>query len=148
MQEVRLNKTTRQHRELKRFLRYLLVGLSGTLLDFALLAVFKHFVLLPTLSANVTSYSCGIINNFLLSRYWVYREAPKEQTTTQFVKFVLVSLVGLALNNLIVLGLEGPAGQLLHNASYGYIPAKIIATGVGLFWNYLANRVWTFGEVK
>ena len=148
MQEMHPTKALQPGKELKRFIQYLLVGLSGTLLDFALLVVLKHFGGLPTLPANLISYSCGIVNNYLLSRYWVYPEARNSQTGRQLLRFVTVSLVGLALNNLLVLGLEGPFGSILHNAAYGYLPAKLLATGVGLLWNYFANRVWTFGEVK
>jgi len=48
------------------------------------------------------------------------------------------------LNNLIVLSFEGVLGRLLGQPEWGYLPAKVIATGVVVFWNYFANRTWTF----
>ena len=66
---------------------------------------------------------------------------------TQFVQFALVSLIGLALNNAIVLLLEDLLGTLIGQPNWGYVPAKVIATGVVVFWNYLANRFWTFRNV-
>jgi putative flippase GtrA len=137
----------RWQNEAGRFLRFLAVGLSGTLLDFAILSVLKTWFGWLTLPANLVSYSCGILNNYLLSRYWVYPEARKEGSLQQGVRFILISLVGLLLNNLLVFALEAPAGWLLANSHYGYIPAKIIATGVVLLWNFFANRYWTFSKV-
>ena len=32
-------------------------------------------------------------------------------------------------------------------AAYGYIPAKMVTTGVVLFWNYFVNRNWTYRDV-
>jgi putative flippase GtrA len=29
----------------------------------------------------------------------------------------------------------------------GYIPAKVIATIVVLFWNFFVNRFWTYSDV-
>jgi putative flippase GtrA len=136
----------RWNKGLGQFLRFLVVGLSGTLLDFAILSAIKYFWGWPTLPANIISYSCGILNNYLLTRYWVYPEARKRQTFVQLAQFALVSLVGLGLNNLLVLVLETPAGELLGNQTYSYIPAKIVATLVVLLWNFFANRFWTFGK--
>jgi hypothetical protein len=39
---------------------------------------------------------------------------------------------------------EGLLGAVLHQPEWGYLPAKVIATGVVVFWNYFANRKWTF----
>ena len=138
----------RWQNEVGRFLRFLAVGLSGTLLDFAILSVLKTWFGWLTLPANLVSYSCGILNNYLLSRYWVYPESRKDKSLQQGLRFILISLVGLLLNNLLVFALEAPAGWLVSNPNYGYIPAKIIATGIVLLWNFFANRFWTFNKVS
>ena len=30
----------------------------------------------------------------------------------------------------------------------GYLPAKMVATVVVLFWNFFVNRFWTYGNVE
>ncbi len=135
------------HKETQRFLRFAVVGLSGTLLDFLVLTFLKEVVHLPTLPANTISYSCGTINNFILNRLWTFPEAREKHVAHQFVQFVVISLVGLALNDLLVTLLEDPLGLLLGSLERGYLPAKLVATGVVLVWNFLGNRVWTFREV-
>lgn len=127
--------------ETKRFLRFALVGAGGTFLDFSILSVLK-LLGLATLPANTVSYLAGTLNNFYWNRRWTFRGTRGQLWHRQLIQFVLISLFGLLLNNSLVLLLEPLfSGWLGH---WDYLPAKILATGVVLFWNYLANRFWTF----
>jgi putative flippase GtrA len=136
---------TRRLAELSRFARFLTVGALGTFLDFGLLAVLKA-IGLPTLPANSLSFTVGVVNNFTLNSRWTFADYRDGRLRggAQFFQFLLVSLVGLAINNAIVLLLEVPLGAWIGDAAWGYAPAKFIATGVVVFWNYFANRNWTF----
>lgn len=135
--------TPLQKQEVTRFTRFLTVGAVGTLLDFSILTVLK-LAGLPTLFANSLSFTAGLLNNFTWNRLWTFGDIVKADWRRQFAQFTLVSLIGLTLNNLIVLSLEGILGTLLGQPQWGYLPAKVIATGVVVFWNYFANRTWTF----
>jgi putative flippase GtrA len=135
--------TPLQKQEVTRFTRFLTVGAVGTLLDFSILTVLK-LAGLPTLSANSLSFTAGLLNNFTWNRLWTFGDIVKADWRRQFAQFTLVSLIGLTLNNLIVLSLESILGTLLGQPQWGYLPAKVIATGVVVFWNYFANRTWTF----
>ncbi len=128
-------------REMQRLLRFLTVGLSGTLIDFGLLTLLK-ILGMPTLPANTISVLTGVINNFTWNRLWTFPGARMAHWRGQIGQYVLISLVGLLMNNTLVLLLE-PVFQP-HFGSSGYLPAKVLATGVVVFWNYLANRFWTF----
>jgi putative flippase GtrA len=50
-------------KEIRHILRYMVVGASGTILDFFIFALLKTMGL-PTLPANTLSYLIGMINNF------------------------------------------------------------------------------------
>lgn len=130
-------------KEFTRFARFLTVGALGTFLDFGLLTVLK-MIGLPTLPANSLSFTAGVVNNFALNSRWTFADRRAGNWRAQFVQFLLVSLVGLAINNAIVILLEAPLGAWIGDAAWGYAPAKVIATGVVVFWNYFANRNWTF----
>jgi putative flippase GtrA len=132
-----------QNKELQRFTRFLSVGAVGTVLDFGLLSLLKSFGL-PTLFANTASFSAGVINNFTWNRLWTFADVRQTNWRRQLFRFLLVSVIGLMLNNLLILSLELPLGMLLGQPNYGYLPAKVIATGSVVFWNYYANRYWTF----
>lgn len=131
------------NKEIQRFARFLAVGGLGTLLDFGLLTILKKSGF-PTLTANSLSFSVGVVNNFLLNRRWTFADTSHLPWARQLTRFGLVSLIGLGLSNAIVLLLEVPLGTLTGHIEWGYLPAKIIATGLVVFWNYFANRLWTF----
>jgi|Deesub1362A_J573_1020465.scaffolds.fasta_scaffold01159_6 putative flippase GtrA len=130
--------------ELRRFGRFLAVGALGTALDFTLLAALKGLGF-PTLPANTLSFSAGVLNNYLGNRFWTFADCKGGPWGRQLAQFGLVGLIGLALNNAIVLSLEGVLSQALAPALPGYLAAKVLATGAVVFWNYSANRFWTFG---
>jgi len=134
---------TSSNKELQRISRFLTVGAVGTLLDFGLLTVLK-LAGLPTIFANSLSFTAGLLNNFTWNRLWTFNDKIQNDWRRQFAQFTLVSLFGLVLNNLIVLSLESVLGNILGQPDWGYLPAKVIATGVVVFWNYFANRMWTF----
>jgi putative flippase GtrA len=121
-------------KEIQRFSRFLSVGALGTVLDFSLLALLK-FAGLPTLYANSLSFTAGLANNFTLNRLWTFHDVLEVDWKKQLMQFTMVSLVGLAMNNLIVLSCEGVFNSLLGQANWSYLPAKVIATGVVVFWN-------------
>ncbi len=135
-------------REFRRFIRFALIGVGGTVVDFTLLIVLKELIGLPTLLANTLSYSAGILNNFTLNRIWTYPDSRTRKALVQLLQFGLVSITGLLLNNLIVYGLEQPLGNLFGAANYGYLIAKAAATGLIMVWNFVVNRFWTFGDVE
>lgn len=134
---------TPSNKEFERISRFLAVGAVGTVLDFSLLTLLK-LAGLPTLFANSFSFTAGLLNNFTWNRLWTFNNGGQTDWRKQFVKFTLISLFGLVINNLIVLSLEGIFGNLLGYPEWGYLPAKVIATSVVMFWNYFANRAWTF----
>jgi len=129
-------------KELTRFSRFLTVGAIGTVLDFTILTLLK-LAGAPTLIANSLSFTAGLVNNFTWNRLWTFGDVQSDWRK-QLAQYTLISLVGLALNDLIVLSLENVLGSMLSQPEFGYLPAKVIATGVVVFWNYFANRTWTF----
>lgn len=134
------------YQDIQRFARFAVVGILGTLIDIVLFLLLQGLVGLPTLVANTCSYSAGIVNNYLLNRAWTFRDSQNKAAVKQFVQFALVSLSALVLNNLIVLALEAPLGTLVGTPQWGVILAKVCATAIGLFWNFFANRYWTFNQ--
>jgi dolichol-phosphate mannosyltransferase len=121
----------------ERFGRFALIGVLGTGLDTGLLLLLTTAGL-PTLPANVISYSVGIINNYFWNRRWTFATPAPKHWVPQLAKFGMVSLVGLVLNSLMVVWLEN---------GMGLPAAKLVATGAVLFWNYNVNRLWTFSDV-
>jgi dolichyl-phosphate beta-glucosyltransferase len=120
----------------KQFLKYCLVGISGTLIDLASLYVFVEYLNIPVIPASVLSFLLAVINNFIWNKAWTFRSKSKNYRKL-FIKFLIVSTVGLLLTvSFMYLFVE-----LL---AIWYMLAKIITSGVVLSWNFLGNKLWTF----
>ncbi len=140
-------------KEAERFLKFAVVGTIGFMVDFGLLYILKEFVGLPTIIANTLSFCAAVVSNFTLNRYWTYPDSRSKKLSAQLIQFTLVSLIGLLINDIIVVLLEHPFQSLLDTGFTflpiaGYIPAKIVATVVVLFWNFFINRRWTYNDVQ
>ncbi len=139
-------------KEAERFFKFLIVGTIGFVVDFGTLGILKELVGLPTLTANTISFSAAVISNFTLNRFWTYPDSREKKISSQIGQFAAVSLIGLIINNGILAALESPFDAILADVSIislkGYIPAKMIATIVVLFWNFFVNRYWTYNDVE
>jgi putative flippase GtrA len=140
-----------KEKEAERFFKFLVVGTIGFIVDFGTLTLLKETTDMSTLVANTISFTLAVISNFTFNRYWTYPDSRSKRLRSQLGQFFIVSLIGLTINDLLMVFLEGPFDNLLHDlgvtAVAGYIPAKMVATVVVLFWNFFVNRFWTYGDV-
>ena len=138
-------------KEAERFFKFLIVGSIGFVVDFGTLTLLKEVFKFPTLVANTCSFSAAVVSNFIFNRFWTYPDSRNKKLTAQLGQFALVNVVGLVINNTLLLLLESPFDSLMNSISLlggrGYIPAKAIATIVVLFWNFFVNRYWTYNDV-
>lgn len=156
--------TDKRRKEVSRFLKFSVVGAVGAVIDFGVLNILVQFAGFPKVVANACSFTAAVISNFIWNRLWVYPETREDPLRKQFLQFLFVNLLGLGINTLIffasdqwVLGTEGllarPVGSAadligMEHFDLAYNGAKVIATGVVLFWNYFGNRLWTFRHVE
>lgn len=141
-------------KEAERFFKFLLVGTLGFIVDFGILTFLVEVVGFEPVLANVFSFSAAVLSNFTWNRYWTYPESRSKRKRVQLVQFAIVSVLGLIINSLILFFLEGPFNALFALPFFsflpedvGYLPAKMVATVVVLFWNFFINRYWTYGNV-
>lgn len=138
-------------KEVKRFVKFAIVGAAGSITDFLVLNLMVQWLGLPLATANTCSFVAAVMQNFSLNRLWTFPESRGRNARGQLAQFAIVSLVGYGLNQLVFLSLhhlwEGywlsyfgdETGFLLS-----YNVAKLFAIGVVLFWNFTANRLWTY----
>jgi putative flippase GtrA len=138
-------------KEAERFIKFLVVGTIGFVIDFGTLTLLKETTHLPTVTANTISFTAAVISNFTLNRYWTYPDSRSKAIWSQLGQFALVNIAGWLINTGILLVLERLFDSMLVNFPAipirGYIPAKMIATVVVLFWNFFVNRYWTYSDV-
>ncbi len=130
-------------KEISRFLRFAAVGAIGMVVDLSILNALVQLAGWPLLWANTASFSTAVISNFTWNRLWTFPESRSRPIRSQLPQFALVNLVGLAINNTVLLTIY----HLIQNVipdPWNYNLAKITAIGIVLFWNFAANRLWTY----
>jgi putative flippase GtrA len=144
--------------EVKRFIKFGIVGLIGFTIDTTTLNLLVGFANMQTtvlrLAAKTISFTLALTSNFFWNRYWIYPETRTERKRVTAPKFALVNAGGWALN-LVIFGFLSsifiyifsewlePQAALLA----GINAAQMCAVAVVMFWNYFVNRYWTFRKV-
>jgi putative flippase GtrA len=82
------------------FIKYVLIGLTGVVIDFLVYVVLIKVLGLNYLLANIIAISCGIINNFVLNLYLNFK--TKNKVLARFISFYTVGLLGLLLSELLL----------------------------------------------
>jgi len=147
-------------KELTRFLKFSVVGTLGAVIDFGTLNLLILAFGLSKVLANTCSFTVAVLSNFVWNRLWTFPEARNRPIAPQLIQFFLVNIGGLLLNQAIFLSLDawvlGEAGILatpmaalalnigVEHFELAYNLSKAVATIIVLFWNFGANRLWTF----
>jgi len=138
-------------KEVKRFAKFAIVGAAGSITDFTVLNVLVQVFGSSLVVANTFSFIAAVIQNFTLNRLWTFPESQSRRAGGQLLQFVGVSIVGLGINQLVFLSIHHALEAMWISAlgqdlgfivSYNF--AKLFAIGVVLFWNFSANRLWTY----
>jgi putative flippase GtrA len=139
-------------KELKRFLKFSVVGAAGAFTDFTVLNVLVQSLHFLPVVANCFSFTTAVMQNFILNRYWTYPESRQRQASAQLAQFFLVNIIGLGINTLILVSVDHSLRNfwtsLVGNHDTGFFIsynfAKLFAVGIVLFWNFGINRMWTY----
>lgn len=118
-------------------LKFGLVGITGMVIDFGLTYACKEKLKWNKYLSNSIGFSLAVINNFFLNKYWTFENSKAAQLPLQFSYFLLIALIGLALNNFFLF--------LFHKKiQIQFYGSKLIAIGLVFLWNYFANAHFTF----
>lgn len=142
----------RKRKEAKRFVKFATVGAAGAVTDFAILNLLIQVANFAEWQANGVSFTVAVIQNFFLNRRWTFPESQNRHAGKQLGQFALVSVIGLAINMAVFLTIHHTfeaqwialVGDQHLGFTISYNVAKLFAIGVVLFWNFTANRLWTY----
>ena len=112
-------------------------------IDFGVTWLLKEKEKMHKYAANSLGFMLAASNNYIWNRLWTFPESRRRPIGNQLFQFILINVMGLGINELVVLGLHPVFAAVLPDPP-AYIAAKIIAIGIVLFWNYFVNRKWTY----
>lgn len=116
-------------------IKFGITGLSGMVVDFGTTWLIREKLKWNQYFANTCGFTLAVINNYLINRYWTFESS--QYWVPEFGRFVLFSVIGLLLNNLLL--------YLFHEkAGIRFYFSKVMAIGVVFIWNFLTNWLFNF----
>lgn len=123
---------------IEQILKFGVVGIIATVIDFGVLYVLSQPLGLdPVLSAGI-SFCVSLLFNYVASMRYVFTHREDMSRSREFVIFLVLSLIGLAINEAIM-----AAGvAVLGNSALAVMGTKVLATAIVMVWNFVSRKKW------
>ncbi|MCX6812597.1 MAG: GtrA family protein [Candidatus Berkelbacteria bacterium] len=137
------------------FIKFAVVGVSNTLVDWAIFYLLIATVL-PNekLTAKAISFIVAAVNSFVWNSVWTFRKeflaGISDKTlrfyriTNYFIRFFVVSLVGFVINYFTFSWALNKLGAISHSN----LISLVLASGAAIVWNFIINKLWTYRKDK
>jgi putative flippase GtrA len=157
-----------QRRGVRQFVKFAIVGASSTIINFGIFNLLYRKAGFALVSSLTLAFLFSVCNGFYWNRRWTFKEALPKSLRRQSLQFLLVTIIGWVLNTSIVVlsvahftslgtGFFGDSDQFKQvmlnviagegKQHYGFWllnGSLAVATCFVVFWNFFANRLWTF----
>ena len=123
---------------IEQFMKFGVVGVIAFIIDYGLLMLLSQvFGVDPLLSAGI-SFVVSVIFNYIASMRYVFTHKEDMSKTREFVIFVILSVIGLRINELCIwAGLA-----LLGDSALMVTVSKLFATFVVMIWNFVTRKIF------
>lgn len=135
-----LGATARRLASAQRVAQFTVVGITGAIIDMAVLVVLYGWVGLPLLEAKVWAAEAGIVVAFALNEVWTFGEegvAGLRATAKRFLASNAVRVVGIAIAAGVLVALKTWFGVW-------YLVANAAGLGVGGVVNYTFESLFAW----
>ena len=124
---------------MKRFIKFSVVGLSGTLVNMAIYALAVNNGLYYLIAA-IISFLFAVTNNFYWNFRWTFRgQAAFRSRRNKYFRFLAVSVLNLGINLLLL-------RLFVETLAMDKTLAQLVSIGLVSILNFLMNSRFTFGE--
>jgi len=120
----------------RQFIKFSIVGLSNTLIDIGIFQALIAYTPIYYVVANIISFLFGVLNSYIWNRVWTFK-SPNKKIGKEFTRFVIISMVGLALNTLFLV-------VFMEVFDFPSFLGKVLATILVLIWNFFMSKFWAF----
>ena len=130
-----------------KFVKFGVVGASGFVIHGGLLYLLRDVVGINQFVANIIGFVAAASSNYFLNRWWTFRSHEK-QMGVEYLKFFLVSVVGLGINSGTLWLLSRLLPAWAAEGDWRFYILWIVAVGVTMLWNFFGNMLFTFKQKK
>lgn len=134
------------------FVKFCIVGASSFLIDAGVsyLLTFEIFHIWWVIARTI-SFSLAVTNGFYWNQRWTFQAIGKRKHHEQYMMFFGVNIIGWLINLTMmksVFFLITRRWEYQHPSRPEWFCAFIAATVIVTFWNFFANKHWTFTSKK
>lgn len=122
-----------------KFIKFLGVGGAATLIQYGILIALVEIFQASAVIGSTIGYVISGVFNYTLNYYFTFSSQARHSLAA--ARFLIVALVGLALNSSLVF-------LLADILAVYYLAAQIAATVVVVIWNFLAHKHWTYRSIE
>lgn len=103
---------------------------------------------LASMAGSALGFTVSVIINYIMSFKFVFERKEDLDRKKEFVAFIILSVIGLGLNQLIIWFCVGPVYggiqflQKLLNYDLAYTGAKVIATAIVMVYNFVTRKIF------
>ena len=115
--------------------KFTIVGGIATVIDFLGIYIFKELFHIPVLISNTLSFCIATIYNYIASVRWVFDVDENKDKKKTFVTFIVFSVIGLILNDLIM-------WFTIDMFKIYYMIGKLIATCFVMIFNFITRKIF------
>ncbi|MDD8048044.1 MAG: GtrA family protein [Thomasclavelia sp.] len=120
---------------INQILKFGLIGGIAFLIDYSLLYICTEWFGIYYFISSIISFSVSVIFNYIFSIVWVFDVDKEKDQKKNFVIFILLSVVGLGINQLLMwLGVE--------QMNLYYMLVKLFATAVVMVFNFITRKMF------
>lgn len=133
---------------LEQIIKFGIVGVICFGIDFAIFAFLNYVIGTNYIIAAFWGFTISVIVNYLLSMKYVFVRKDEMDRKKEFIVFVILSVVGLLLNEVIIYGcVDGVYKnwqwiQGMISVGLAEMGGKIIATGIVMIYNFITRKIF------
>ena len=115
-------------------IKFAIVGVIAAFVDVGVLVILKELLNVDVLAASATSFCVSVTVNYILSMTFVFK-SKKQSKVKEFIIFVVLSVGGLGLNQLILwVG--------VNFTSIYYLVVKFLAMVIVPVYNFITRKIF------
>ena len=118
----------------EQIIKFGIVGVIAFFIDYSLLYILTEFLGIYYLYSSIISFIVSLIFNYIVSIKWVF-DVSKKQTLKDFIIFILLSIIGLIINQLVMY-------IMVEKVNIWYMFSKIISTIIVMIWNFITRKIF------
>lgn len=122
------------NRLMQQICRFGVIGGVCFLIDYGIMIGLTELVGVDYLISSGVSFTISVVVNYILSMRFVFQSKESANKGLEFLVFVLLSIIGLGLNELLM-------WSMVRKLGIYYMFAKIAVTAVVMVYNFISRKL-------